>query len=859
MDFSKKATEKKLKDNSTNSRKFFNKIIVWALKIALVAVVLCTVFAASACFGLFMGIIDNTPQISIESIVPMGYATYVYNSEGHLTDTLVMEGSNRAEVTYDELPEDLINAFVAIEDARFWEHNGIDTRAIFRAAKGVLTGESEGGGSTITQQLIKNNVFNGGFEKSFGEKLERKLQEQYLAVTLEKNMDKKLILTNYLNTINLGNNSLGVKVAAKRYFDKDVSDLTLSECAVIAGITQNPSKLNPITGKERNEEKREIILDYMEEQGYITEAEKLEALADPVYDRIQNVDIVSKESMKTYSYFTDELVDQVTELFKDEFGYTDTQAHNLLYSGGLKIYTTQDPHFQEIVDTEVNNPDNYVSSQCAIEYRLSVQDESGDTTHYSEKTMKSWAHDNQKAYKILYDTEEEAQEAVNEYKESIVGENDTVVGENLVTTFEPQVSFVLMDQSNGYVKAISGGRGRKTASLTLNRATNALRQPGSTFKVLSAFGPAIDACGATLATVYYDAPYTVGTKTFRNWYSSGYAGWCNIRDGIVYSMNIIAVRCMMETVGPELGINYCKKLGISSLTDTDYNAATALGGLTLGVSNLELTGAYAAIANKGNYIKPRFFTRILDHNGKVIYEDKTESTQVFQESTAFLLTDAMKASMLPNRLFASPAMNVNSTSPSAHLDNMSCAGKSGTTTNSYDIWFVGFTPYYTAGVWAGYDKNETTLSGQTSFHKKIWKNIMDQVHEGLPDPGFPVPDSITTANVCRKSGLYPTEICQTDFRGSPVYIEYFAKGTEPKDWCTTHTELGIVVPEGSEYTDDLAYVPPETEPETIDPFTIDSYGPAFYQSDIPEPEGSSPGYGPGVIAPPVPNFSNYDD
>ena len=483
MDFSKKATEKKLKDNSTNPRKFFNKIIVWVLKIALVAVVLVTVFAVSACFGLFMGIIDNTPQISMKSIVPMGYATYVYNSEGTLTDTLVMEGSNRAEVTYDELPEDLINAFVAIEDARFWEHNGIDTRAIFRAAKGVITGESEGGGSTITQQLIKNNVFNGGFEKSFGEKLERKFQEQYLAVALEKNMDKKLILTNYLNTINLGNNSLGVKVAAKRYFDKDVSDLTLSECAVIAGITQNPSKLNPITGKERNEEKRKIILDYMEEQGYITEAEKLEALADPVYDRIQNVDIVSRENMKTYSYFTDELVDQVTELFKNEFGYTDTQAHNLLYSGGLKIYTTQNPHFQSIVDKEVNDPENYISSQYAIEYRLSIQDESGETTHYSEKTLKQWAHENEKSYKMLYDSEEEAQKAVNEYKESLLGENDTVVGENLVTTLEPQVSFVLMDQSNGYVRAVSGGRGRKTASLTLNRATNALRQPGSTFKV----------------------------------------------------------------------------------------------------------------------------------------------------------------------------------------------------------------------------------------------------------------------------------------------------------------------------------------------------------------------------------------
>ncbi|MDO4938635.1 MAG: transglycosylase domain-containing protein [Lachnospiraceae bacterium] len=851
MDFSKNAVEKKLKDNKTNSRKYFNKVIVWVLKIVLVAVILLTIFGLSAGVGVFMGIIDNTPEISMESIVPMGYATTVYNAKGQLTDTLVMEGSNRAEVTYDELPQDLIDAFVAIEDSRFWEHNGIDTRAIFRAAKGVLTGNSEGGGSTITQQLIKNNVFNGGFEKSFGEKLERKFQEQYLAVELEKVMDKKLILTNYLNTINLGNNSLGVKVAAKRYFDKDVSELTLSECAVIAGITQNPSKLNPITGKEKNAEKREVILQYMEDQGYISEEERLEALEDPVYDRIQNVDIVSKENIKTYSYFTDELVDQVTQVLKDEFGYTDTQAHNMLYSGGLSIYTTQDPDIQEIVDSEVNNPDNYVSSKYAIQYRLSVKDKHGETSHYSEKTMKEWAKVNDKTFITLYETEEEAKAAVDEYRDSIVGEDDEVVGESLVTTLEPQVSFVIMDHTTGYVKAISGGRGTKKASLTLNRATNSLRQPGSTFKVISAFGPAIDACGATLATVYYDAPYTVGSKTFRNWYSSGYAGWCNIRDGIVYSMNIIAVRCLIETVGPELAIDYCRRLGITTLTDSDYNAATALGGITLGVSNLELTGAYAAIANNGKYIKPKFFTKILDHNGKVIYEVKKEPVQVFNESTAFLLTDAMKDSMLPKRLYTSDEMSVNSTSTAAHLDGMSCAGKSGTTTNSFDIWFAGFTPYYTATVWAGYDNNENTLSGQTSFHKQIWKNIMTRVHEGLEDPGFPVPESVTRATVCRKSGFIPTDYCALDTRGNPSYTEYFAIGTEPHNICNHHTETGIIVPDESEYTDDLTYIPPEPETETVDPFDAEGYGPGFVAPRAPkEPEQFT---GPGLVEPPPPD------
>lgn len=824
MDFSKKATEKKIKDNKNNSRKYVNKIILVFLKFALVAFILCAVFAVAAGIGVFMGIIDNTPDVSIESIVTMGYATNVYNEKGELTDTLVMQGSNREEVTYDELPQDLIDAFVAIEDERFWEHNGIDTRAIFRAAKGVLTGDSSGGGSTLTQQLIKNNVFNGGFEKSFGEKLERKFQEQYLALALEKTMDKKLILTNYLNTINLGNNCLGVKVAARRYFNKDVSELTLSECAVIAGITQNPSKLNPITGKERNSEKRKVILEYMQDQGYITEEEKQIALADDVYDRIQNVDIISKEQMNTYSYFTDELIDQVTTTLKDEFGYTDTQAHNLLYSGGLSIYTTQNPDIQRIVDTEVNDPANYVQTQYAVDYRLSVQDALGNQQHYSEKTMAEWARETGGTYKELYDTEEEAKTAVNAYKEAIVG-NDEIIGESFVTTMEPQVSFVIMDKATGNVKAISGGRGNKTASLTLNRATNTLRQPGSTFKVLTAFGPAIDACGATLATTYYDAPYTIGTKTFKNWYSSGYAGWCSIRDGIVYSMNIIAVRCFMETVGPELAIDYCKRVGITSLTDTDYNASTSLGGITYGVTNLELTGAYNCISNEGKYVKPKFFTKILDHNGKVIYETPYESVQVYQQTSAALLTDALKDSMLPNTLWGGVA--VNSTSTRAHLDNMSCAGKSGTTTNSHDIWFVGFTPYYTAGVWAGYDNNESTLSGQSSFHKDIWKKIMTQVHEGLNDPGFSMPANIITATVCRKSGKRDNGLCSTDYRGSALYNEYFVSGTEPSeiDLCDKHTSMGIVIPPdaGGDTVDSFV---PETEPESET--LVEQFGPGYY-------------------------------
>lgn len=805
MKYGKNQTRHKLKNSKSKSSKYFSKLFVTFFKTVFIVFILCICLGVGVSIGIIKGILDNTPDINVENILPMGYATTVYDSAGNATDTLVMEGSNRQEARYDELPQDLIDAFVAIEDARFWKHNGIDTKSILRAVLGVIKGDSSsGGGSTITQQLIKNNVFNGGREKSFGAKLERKIQEQYLAIKLEQSMDKKIILTNYLNTINLGNNSLGVKVASKRYFNKDVSELTLSEAAVIAGITQNPSRLNPISGRAANEEKRKVILQYMFEQGYITKAEQEEALADNVYDRIQNVDIATKENKHIYSYFTDALISQVSATLVEKLGYTETQAHNLIYSGGLKIYTTQDPNLQKIVDEEVNNPENYTAVHYSVEYRLSIKQADGETKHYSEDTLLSYhkniLKDNNDG---IYSTPESAKADVEAYKASIVKEGDEILGESFKTILEPQVSFVLMDQASGEVKAINGGRGEKTASLTLNRATNTVRQPGSTFKVLTAFAPAIDAKGNTLATVYYDAPYTVGTKSINNWYNSGYLGYSSIREGIIYSMNIVAVKTLMETVTPELGVEYAKNFGITSLTDTDYTASLALGGLTKGVSNLELTAAFASIANKGIYTKPIFFTKIEDHNGKTLIDNTPETHRVLKESTAFLLTDAMADSLKPNRKFARNGVSVTSTSTRAALNKMSAAGKSGTTSKNNDVWFVGYTPYYTAGIWAGYDDNQklTGENGGTRFHKDIWKKIMDRVHEGKTDIGFPVPDSIEQAEVCRKSGKLPIPgVCSADPRGSTVYTEYFAKGTVPTTACDVHTTITVCAESGGRPT-----------------------------------------------------------
>lgn len=799
MNYGKNEVARKLQRSSSKTQKVASKLVLWLVKLVLVLFTVGIILSVSLGYGIFKGIIDAAPEIDVASIEPSGYATMVYDSKGNLTETLVKSGSNRLEATYEELPQCLIDAFVAIEDSRFWSHHGVDLRSMIRAAVGILTNNPAGGGSTLTQQLIKNNIFAGGNEDSFGEKLERKLQEQYLALQLEKIMDKEIILKNYLNTINLGNNTLGVKSAAKRYFGKDVSDLTLSEATVIAGITQNPTKYNPLSekGQKNNEEKRRVILQYMYEQGKISKEDQEEALADDVYSRIQNVDLVTQESQNPYSYFTDELTEQVMTALQEKLGYTESQASNLLYAGGLSIYTTQDPDLQAIVDEEVNNPDNYDVVYYSVDYRLSIQHEDETVTNYSDETMKTYYRTDlgQTSYDGLFKTKEEADAAIAAYKSAMTKEGDTVLGEVVYYILQPQVSFVLMDQHTGYVKAVNGGRGTKEISLSLNRATNTLRQPGSTFKVLTAFAPALDTCGATLSTVYYDAPYTVGQKTFRNWYAKkGYMGYSTIRDGIVYSMNIVAVRCMMETVTPQLGVEYARNFGITSLTETDYNAATALGGITKGVSNLELTGAYAAIANGGIYTKPVFFTKILDHNGKVLLENEPQTKRVLKDSTAFLLTDALAESMESSRMYASPGVSLNSTSVPANIPGMSNAGKSGTTTSNVDIWFVGYTPYYTAGIWSGCDDNQkiSAIRSSTSYHKRIWKQIMARAHEGLADTGFPVPDSIETASVCRKSGMLPNPgVCEADPRGSAVYTEYFAKGTVPTQVCDHHVAITV--------------------------------------------------------------------
>ena len=837
MKFTRHSIENRLYEMKSKRARIWHRFTGILKTVILFCFVASLFLGASFGYGLFRGVLDSAPDIHKIHVGPTSYATKIYDKKGNLMSTLVTEGSNRERVSYEELPKDMINAFVAIEDERFWRHNGIDFRSILRAVRGVVSDDSSaGGGSTITQQLLKNNVFGGGLHEGKFEKYVRKIQEQYLALELEdqpgldKKEIKKSILTEYLNTINLGANTLGVKVAARRYFNKEVSELSLSESTVIAAITKNPSKLNPITHPENNAVRRKQVLHNMLSQGYIDESRYQEALNDPVYERIQNVNLVTQGEDKPYSYYTDELTEQVVDALMERLNYKREDATKLLYSGGLTIYANQDPDLQAIVDQEINNPENYDTAKYSISWRYTLQHEDGTIVNFSEKDIEKYLKEGKGiSFNGLYTSKDQANKRIEEFKEKVTVDSDRILGETVDYVLEPQASFVLMDPHTGEVLALTGGRGEKKQSKTLNRASNVLRQPGSTFKIITSFAPAIDLYGATLASTYYDSEYTLGNKTFKNWYSGGYLGFQSIRDGIVYSLNIVAVRCLMEAVKPERGYQYAESLGITSLVKDDENPALALGGLTRGVSNLELTQAFSAIANGGELEKAKFFSKIVDQDGKVLI-DTTEDkpTQVMKATTAYLLTDAMKESMESNRAFASD-VRVSSTSTRAHFDGMSQAGKSGTTSNNRDIWFIGYTPYYIGGVWGGCDDNQVLkdaktgeYNGGTGFHKDIWRKIMTKIHEGKTDPGFSKPEDIVEAQVCRKSGKLPTSGCYQDYRGSAVITELFAKGTVPTEKCTYHTSWGaMLVPENLRDldTDDhyYSYKEPEEEEEDEDP------------------------------------------
>ena len=843
MNFGKSSISKKIAPQT--SKKVKKKIKFTLVKLILLGFLVLLIAGGIWGYSFVHDLIQEAPDISNVAVSPTETATYIYNQEGKRVQKLTLPEANRDLVTLERIPEHLQHAVVAIEDERFYEHKGIDPRGILRAFLiGIRSGgHFSEGASTITQQLLKNSVFTDWMsESTFTDRLKRKIQEQYLALQLEKTMTKEQILEDYLNTINLGAGCYGVQAAAYRYFGKDVSELTLSECTVIAGITQNPTAYNPIVYPEKNAVRRQAVLDKMLEQGYISQSEYDAALEDDVYSRIHSNEENTDSTASIYTFYQDALIDQVMEDLMNEKGYTYKQAYKAVYTGGLRIFSAQDDAIQQICDEEFENPNNFpVGTEVGIDYALSLESPDGEITNYGNDDLRRFVRQtSDPGFDLMYSGTEEAKASAESFKLSVMKSDDKVLGERVTITPQPQASVVIIDQSTGYVKAIVGGRGEKEASLTLNRATYTKRQPGSTFKIVTTYAPAIDACGKTLASTYDNEEYYYedGTKV-SNWDLNNYTGATTIRDAIVRSVNVVAVKCITE-ITPRLGYEYAKAMGITSLYEsydtgteilTDIIQPLALGGITEGVTNLELCGAYASIANLGQYMKPRFYTQVLDQYGNVVLDNSVPvSSTAMKASTAYLLTDAMKDVVSNAQGTAYGYIN---------LGYMPVAGKTGTTSSYKDIWFAGYTPYYTCCVWGGYDNNDSLPNSGIyhTYNKVLWNSIMNRIHENLPMTTFRAPDDVVTVNICRSSGQAAVPgVCSS-------YAEKFAAGTQPQEYCSIHgSGSPVEIQQGS--TSDLApgaITIYNSDQTTIYPDVLEDMGAGENQNTPENGPGSAPG------------------
>lgn len=765
MDYSLNGARKRSRELRSLKTKFGHFFKTTLFTIVVMSVPASMWIGGNFALGAYRGMIADVPKIDINSLRPVGYATNLYDLSGNKVSTLVASDANRTYVTIDKIPEDVQHAFVAIEDRNFYKHHGIDYIGMARAlAVAVKTKSFSQGASTITQQLVKNSVFPDFAHESSAERWKRKIQEQQIALDVEKRLDKESIIELYLNTINMGQNTLGIQAASQRYFGKDSKDLTLSEGAVLAAIPQNPTKFNPISHPDKNAERRTKVLGDMLEEEWITEAQYEHAMSDKVYQRIldHNKLLVNEN---TNTYFTDAVVEQVLKDLQDRLGYTEQQAYYTLYAGGLTIYTTQDQEVQSICDNYVNSMPE--ASRWTFEVAGSTKDISGNQVNINTNTIKRVLG----LKNTTYSSHEQIDEVLDQYEAHLREAGYTDANLQVFYIPQPQLSMSIIDQKNGQVRAIIGGRGTKTTTRTFNRATEATRQPGSTFKVLAAFLPAFDTDAFTLNSTQVDEPFNYKTGRPVNNYYKGYKGIQTLRSAIEQSLNIVTVKTLTD-IGEEVGFNYLQKLGFTTLVEndgkghSDKTQALALGGITYGVTNVELCAAYASIANEGLYNRPSFYTKVIDHNGVVLL-DQREPEQVFRSSTAYMLTSAMQDVL------------ISGTGKVAAFEGQALAGKTGTTSDNKDVWFAGYSPYYTCVAWAGYDNNLVLASAEErAMAKDAWREVMKELHKNLPYKSFDIPNTVQFMEVCDSSHEIATDKCKS------THMEPFDKNHIPEKHCT---------------------------------------------------------------------------
>lgn len=648
-------------------------------------------------------------------------------------------GENRIWASYDELPKDLLKACIAIEDKRFYDHKGFDLVTTGQAGLRLFLGQGSAGGSTITQQLIKN--LTGEQEIT----VRRKIVEIFRALEFEKTHSKEEVLEWYMNVIYLGEGCFGVRSAAQTYFGKDVSELTLAECASLIGITNNPSLYDPYLNRENNIRRQQIILSEMLDQGMISTTQYQQALAQELVFTRGDTDEGATEN-GYYSYFVDQVIRDVIDELQVQFNQSEAIAKKMLYCGGYQIYCTMDPAVQSAADEIYTDLENIPATTSSRQLQSAI---------------------------------------------------------------------VIIDNASGDIAAIVGGVGEKTGSLTLSRATQSMRSPGSTIKPLSVYSPALDLGLITPASVYDDTPFSFGGGSGYPRNQNGYyRGLTTVNYAVGQSLNTIPVKLVNE-MGPEYCYTFAKEqMGLSTLvSDFETNGKTytdaalapmAMGGLTRGVTVRDMANGYATLAGGGYYRKARTFTRIEDAEGNLILEKEQSAHTAMKSNAAWYMTY-----MLQNA-------TISGTSTAARLDGIAVAAKTGTTSSNYDRWFAGYTPYYTGVVWCGFDEQEEVILSGSSTNPALalWKKVMTIVHEGLPAQDFPRPGNVISVSYCQDSGLLATEACRHDPRGSRVISGLLFRDDVPGRYCNVHKDVKVCKLSG-EVATEYCEMYDDTETQTV--------------------------------------------
>lgn len=732
-DNKKKNTVTKAKPQRRSKKKLTDKQIQTRRKIrniVLIAALLFVVITSSVFVGMYAAVSREIKDMNIKNLA-LNSTSFIYYEDAFGTPVElehIQSDERRIWIESDEIPQVMKDAMVAIEDERFYKHHGVDIRRTVGAtAKYMLSkigiGTSNYGGSTITQQVIKN--ITNEKEKS----ATRKIKEMMRAIALEKQLTKDEILTLYLNIVYFANGCNGVEAASNVYFAKPASQLTLPEAASIAGITQYPSEYDPYVHPDKNIQKRNIVLQKMFELGYIDEIQYNEAAAS---DLVVN-NAYKENGVLVSSYFVDQVINDVIYDLQTKKGYSEDFATQQVYNGGLKIYSTVDVNIQRTLEDVYYNVEGF------------------------PRTGKG-----------------------------------------------AQSAMVIIDPYTGQVKGLIGGLGQKTDVRGFNRATQARRQPGSSIKPLSVYGPAVDLGKITEVTTVIDEAITIGHDNWKpkNSYNDFY-GPLTVKESVARSANIPAVK-VLDMVGLSTSYGYLQnKFHLGSIVEGDKNySSLALGGLTQGVSPMEMAAAYSVFVNGGKYIAPYTYTKVIDSTGQVILENVGEATQSISAAAAYITSDL---------LYSVVNSSVGTAGGAALYSGMPSYGKTGTTDDDFDKWFVGFTPYYVGAVWYGFDSPSSIRAAGVSGNPCVsaWRTVMEEIHAPLSIKYLTRPTNIVESTVCMYSGMLASTTCD-------AVSAYFVDGTQPKKLCdSTHASRSAYGTETPSPEPSPSIAPAETLAPTV--------------------------------------------